>query len=178
MSATAWGANVQARATWYDRGPLSVPHRSTRRGKTNGLGAIPDGGIRGAERRPRNRFVSRSMIPVRYVFDGKDFTTMRGRQPRPQFACTTDGTEKLGVYHSGFVQTFGLVHKNVTPQRLGDENYFNRNAFLHGQMRRSYSPEDSAKERDGNNFPVFFPRSCSQPLQRQQEVGKLFPSRS
>jgi len=85
------------------------------------------------------------MIPVRYVFDGKDFTTKRGRQPRPQFACTTDGTEKLGVYHSGFVQTFGLVHKDVAPQRLGDENYFNRNAFLHGQMRRRYGPKDSAK---------------------------------
>jgi hypothetical protein len=44
-----------------------------------------------------------------------------------------------------FRAEIGLVHKDATPQRLGDENYISRNAFLHGQMRRSYGPKDSSK---------------------------------
>lgn len=81
----------------------------------------------------------------RSLFDGKDFTTKRGRQPKPQFACSSDGNPTLGDYHFGFVKTFGLIHEDVDPKRLSDEDYFNRHAILHGQMKRSYGPKDSAK---------------------------------
>lgn len=82
----------------------------------------------------------------RCLYDGRDFTTKRNRQPKPQLACRTPGaTRELRRFEKEFVETFGSIHKDIEPDRLEDENYFNRAAILHGQMRRKYGPKDSAK---------------------------------
>jgi hypothetical protein len=82
----------------------------------------------------------------RYLYAGRDFTTKRSKQPRPQLSClTTEGVQALSGFAKRFVETFGLIHEDIDPRRLADEDYFNRAAILHGQMRRRYGPKDSAK---------------------------------
>jgi hypothetical protein len=82
----------------------------------------------------------------RWFYDGKDFTTKRKKQPRPELGVTTPGKPpRLSTFCRGFVADFGLIHGDVDPTSLEDENYFNRAAILHGRMRRSYGPKDSAK---------------------------------
>lgn len=79
------------------------------------------------------------------LYDGRDFTTKRNKQPKPQMACRTATGQALSSYHMGFVNTFGLLHQDVDTSRLEDEDYFNRSAVLHGQMKREYGPKDTAK---------------------------------
>ncbi len=83
----------------------------------------------------------------RLLYDGREFTTKRNKQPRPQLACriTTEGARALRRFASGFVEVFGSLQENIDPTRLDDEDYFNRHAILHGKMRREYGPKDSAK---------------------------------
>jgi hypothetical protein len=83
----------------------------------------------------------------RFLYDGREFTTKRHRQPRPQLACrvTTEGARALSRFASGFVEVFGSIQEDIDPTRLADEDYFNRHAILHGKMRREYGPKDSAK---------------------------------
>ena len=82
----------------------------------------------------------------RYLYDRRDFTTKRSKQPKPEIACRTATQPGVaGPYYGGFVESFGLIHGNVETARLEDENYFNRSAIVHGQMRRSYGPKDSSK---------------------------------
>lgn len=52
---------------------------------------------------------------------------------------------ELGDYHRGFVEEFGLIHGDVDPARLEDEDYFNRSAILHGMMKRPFGQKDTAK---------------------------------
>lgn len=92
----------------------------------------------------------------RALYDGKDFTTKRGKQPKPQLACKTgSGTPRLNHYCEGFVDAFGLIHHNVDTARVEDEDYFNRSAIVHGMMRRGYGPKDSAKTFMALMFVVF-----------------------
>ena len=80
----------------------------------------------------------------RCLYDGRDFTTKRNKQPRPQLACRTgEDARVLSHFAKGFVETFGLVHEDTDRRRLGDEDYFNRAAILHGQMRRGDHEEGS-----------------------------------
>lgn len=82
----------------------------------------------------------------RALYEGKDFTTKRNKQAKPQMANkTASGTGRLNHYCEGFVGAFGLIHQDVEVSRAEDEDYFNRSAILHGMMRRSYGPKDSAK---------------------------------
>lgn len=83
----------------------------------------------------------------RFLYDGRDFTTKRHRQPRPQLACrlTADGARALSRFANGFVEVFGSIQEDIDPARLDDKDYFNRHAILHGKMRREYGPQDSAK---------------------------------
>jgi len=92
---------------------------------------------------------------TRALFGGKDFTSQRGRT-KPQLACaTTDGESQLTHYSKGFVEAFGVIQMHFDPKRAEDEDYFNRNAILHGLMRRSYGPKDSAKTFMGLMFVTF-----------------------
>ncbi len=83
----------------------------------------------------------------RFLYDGRDFTTKRRKQPRPQLAChvTTEGARALSRFAREFVEVFGSIQEDIDPTRLDDEDYFNRHAILHGKMRREYGPKDSAK---------------------------------
>ncbi|MCA9109534.1 MAG: hypothetical protein KDA52_06285 [Planctomycetaceae bacterium] len=93
----------------------------------------------------------------RSLYDGKDFTTKRSkRQPRPQMACVSgNGAKELSHYSKGFVEEFGLIHQDVDPECLEDDDYFNRSAILHGLMRRGYGPKDTAKTFMALMFLVF-----------------------
>ena len=93
----------------------------------------------------------------RALYGGRDFTSKRsGRQPKPQMACNTNATtNRLTHYCEGFVRSFGLIHEDVDPSKLDDEDYFNRSAIVHGMMRRSYGPKDSAKAFMALMFLVF-----------------------
>ena len=92
----------------------------------------------------------------RALYHGKDFTTKRGQQPKPQIACTTSSsTVRLSLYCKGFVDSFGLIHDDVDPSRLEDQDYFNRSAIVHGLMRRGFGPKDSAKAFMALMFLVF-----------------------
>jgi hypothetical protein len=83
---------------------------------------------------------------ARYLYGGRDFTTKRGRQPRPQLACrTTKSASELKDFARAFVGFFGELQHDVDPSRLMDEDYLNRHAVLHGRMQRPYGPKDSAK---------------------------------
>jgi hypothetical protein len=82
---------------------------------------------------------------ARWLFDDRDFTSKRGKQPRPQIACKTHAQSDLENYHKRFVQEFGSVQSDVDDARLTDENYWNRHAILHGRMQRSMGRKDSAK---------------------------------
>lgn len=82
----------------------------------------------------------------RCLYDGRDFTTKRNKQRRPQLACrTTEDARALSHFAKSFVETSGLIHEDTDRRRLGDEDYFNRAAILHGQIRRGYGPKDLAK---------------------------------
>jgi hypothetical protein len=82
----------------------------------------------------------------RYLYDDRDFTTKRAKQPRPQIGVSTPSSQRaLGPVAKDFVASFGIVHEDIEPGLLDDDNYFNRAAILHGKMRRSYGPKDSAK---------------------------------
>lgn len=82
----------------------------------------------------------------RSLYDGRDFTTKRGKMPKPQLACSKAGSdEKLNRFCEGFVDKFGLIQQQVDVSRLEDEDYFNRHAILHGMMRRAYGSKDTAK---------------------------------
>lgn len=84
----------------------------------------------------------------RYLYDDRDFTTKRSKQPRPQIGVRTPASQRsLAPFAKDFVASFGIVHEDIEPKSLGDENYFNRAAILHGKMRRSFGPKDSAKIR-------------------------------
>lgn len=93
----------------------------------------------------------------RALYDGKDFTSKRTKRlAKPQMACATNsGAIRLTSYCKGFVDSFGLIHEDVDPARVEDEDYFNRSAILHGLMRRSYGPKDSAKTFMALMFVVF-----------------------
>lgn len=82
----------------------------------------------------------------RSLYSGRDFTTKRGKMPKPQMACSTSrDDEKLNTFCEGFVDSFGLLQQQVDVTRLEDCDYFNRHAILHGMMRRSYGPKDTEK---------------------------------
>jgi hypothetical protein len=81
----------------------------------------------------------------RHLYAGKDFTTKRAKQPKPQIACKTASSPYLTEFASRFVQQFGLIHEDVDAGRLEDPEYFNRSAILHGLMRRAFGPKDCAK---------------------------------
>jgi hypothetical protein len=82
----------------------------------------------------------------RALYEGRDFMTKRsGRQTKPQMATTISRGSTLNHYCEGFVESFGVIHRDFEPERSEDEDYFNRHAILHGLMRRSYGPKDSAK---------------------------------
>lgn len=83
----------------------------------------------------------------RHLYDGRDFTSKRsGRNLKPQIALATPSSKRrIGLFAKQFVQSFGMIHEDVDPRRLNDQDYFNRSAVVHGCMRRSYGPLDSAK---------------------------------
>jgi hypothetical protein len=92
----------------------------------------------------------------RSLYGGRDFTSKRSKQPKPQMACSSgNATARLNHYCEGFVDSFGLIHHDVDTSRVEDEDYFNRSAILHGMMRRSYSSKDSAKTFMTLMFVVF-----------------------
>ena len=82
---------------------------------------------------------------ARALYGGKDFTTKRNKQPKPQIACKTQNSPQLSCFCERFVQTFGSIQEEVEMSRLSDDDYFSRSAILHGQMRRSLGKKDSAK---------------------------------
>jgi len=89
------------------------------------------------------------------LYGGRTFTTKRAKQPRPQVACGTPDAHEMERFFSGFVNEFGMLHLEVDPSKLKDECYWNRHAIVHGMMRRSMNPMDSAKCLSAILFLIF-----------------------
>ncbi|WP_254512804.1 hypothetical protein [Anatilimnocola floriformis] len=87
---------------------------------------------------------------ARCMYKGKDFTTKGRANPkngkmRPQIAMASAGAPALKEYHSAFVSDFGSLQHESNTAKVADENYWNRHAIVHGQMKRPMGAKDSAK---------------------------------
>jgi hypothetical protein len=85
-----------------------------------------------------------------HFYRGKVFATKRGRrkgkgQLKPEIAIKTPGGPDVDPFHERFLNQFGSLQLDVDVARLGDEDYWNRHAILHGMMQRSMGRKDSAK---------------------------------
>ncbi|HVJ88028.1 MAG TPA: hypothetical protein VM452_20355 [Caulifigura sp.] len=83
-----------------------------------------------------------------HLYGGKSFTTKRGKtrsQSKPELAIATSNGPELEGFCANFVQTFGSLQEDTDPTRLGDEDYWNRHAIVHGLMQRAMGLKDSAK---------------------------------
>jgi hypothetical protein len=99
---------------------------------------------------------------AKHLYDGKAFTTKRASrrgsdQSKPELAFKTTGGPDLASYCQDFVQAFGSLQEDPDQKSLGNENYWNRHAIVHGLMQRAMGVKDSAKCLMAINF-LFFAR--------------------
>lgn len=104
---------------------------------------------------------------AKYLYSDKAFTTKRGNprnknQNRPEIAIATANGPDLEPFCARFVSTFGSLQSDTDPTLLEDENYWNRHAMVHGQMRRAMGAKDSAKCLMALSFLIFARRKSDE----------------
>lgn len=93
-----------------------------------------------------------------HLYHGKAFTTKRSKtrdQSKPELAIRTVNGPLLESFAADFVQAFGSLQEDPDQHSLSDENYWNRHAIVHGQMKRPMGIKDSAKCLMAINFLIF-----------------------
>jgi hypothetical protein len=98
---------------------------------------------------------------ARHLYKGKSFTNKKATdrkakdQSKPEIAIKTTGGVDIEEFSRQFVETFGSLQADVDANRLGDEDYWNRHAIMHGMMLREMGPKDSAKTLMAIAFLIF-----------------------
>ena len=97
---------------------------------------------------------------AKHLYGGKAFTTKRSSrtssdQSKPELAFKTISGPHLERYCKSFVQAFGSLQEDPDTESLGDENYWNRHAIVHGMMQRPMGIKDSAKCLMAIKFLIF-----------------------